>query len=53
MSDAKAQSSDPVDKRPQLEKECHGPCEKQWRDYQACSERIKKDDTGVAHCSGW
>jgi ubiquinol-cytochrome c reductase subunit 6 len=56
MSDSQSNdssSSEPVDRKATLEKQCHPPCEKQWQNYQACTDRIKGDDTGVKHCTGW
>jgi len=37
-------SSCPV--KTELEKECHAPCAKWFKEYEACGERIKKHDHG-------
>eukprot|EP00276_Gloeochaete_wittrockiana_P002998 CAMPEP_0184656260 /NCGR_PEP_ID=MMETSP0308-20130426/16134_1 /TAXON_ID=38269 /ORGANISM="Gloeochaete witrockiana, Strain SAG 46.84" /LENGTH=66 /DNA_ID=CAMNT_0027093291 /DNA_START=76 /DNA_END=276 /DNA_ORIENTATION=- len=35
-------ADDPVDMKPELEKECHSACKKFWEEYEACSERVHK-----------
>jgi ubiquinol-cytochrome c reductase subunit 6 len=42
---------EPVDPKPEIEKQCHKPCEKQWNQYQACVDRITKK--GEGHCEEW
>ena len=43
--------SDPVDPKPRIEKECHKPCESQWREYGKCKDRIKAK--GEGSCEPW
>lgn len=44
--------SEPVDPKPQAEKECHASCTKQWSQYEACKERIAKK-AGGGTCEPW
>lgn len=41
------------DPKPQLEEACKVDCLKEWHNYKACAERIKSDESGEAHCTGW
>uniref|UniRef100_A0A061R170 Cytochrome b-c1 complex subunit 6 n=1 Tax=Tetraselmis sp. GSL018 TaxID=582737 RepID=A0A061R170_9CHLO len=43
---------DPVCPKPELEEKCKPSCVKALVEYQACVERIEKDTTGEAHCTG-
>ncbi|GBG72063.1 hypothetical protein CBR_g10998 [Chara braunii] len=43
---------EPVDPRPKMEESCKPNCVKQLLQYQACVERLEKDDTGAKHCTG-
>ena len=41
-----------VDTRPELEEYCKPKCVKAWVAYQECVDRVEKDTTGEAHCTG-
>ncbi len=41
-----------VDTKPAIEEACKPKCVKPFIQYQACVERIAKDTTGEAHCTG-
>jgi len=43
---------DPVDPRIEIEEACKPSCTKAWSEYEKCLERMKKDTTGEAHCTG-
>jgi ubiquinol-cytochrome c reductase subunit 6 len=43
--------ADVVDPKPQIEKECHKPCDKEWSQYEKCKERIKAKGEGT--CEPW
>eukprot|EP00192_Tetraselmis_astigmatica_P022868 CAMPEP_0117663408 /NCGR_PEP_ID=MMETSP0804-20121206/8589_1 /TAXON_ID=1074897 /ORGANISM="Tetraselmis astigmatica, Strain CCMP880" /LENGTH=68 /DNA_ID=CAMNT_0005470409 /DNA_START=69 /DNA_END=275 /DNA_ORIENTATION=+ len=38
--------------KPEIEEKCKPNCVKALVEYQACTERIEKDTTGEAHCTG-
>ncbi|QDZ25299.1 ubiquinol-cytochrome C reductase [Chloropicon primus] len=46
------EEEDPEDVRPQLEEFCKPKCVKAWVAYQECTDRVSKDTTGEAHCTG-
>ena len=50
--DEEEEEEEPVDNRPELEEFCKTKCVKTWVSYQECVERIEKDTTGEAHCTG-
>ena len=56
LSDApslrRSDDEDPVDIRPELEEACKPKCAKFVAAYDACVERVAKDTTGEAHCTG-
>jgi len=41
-----------IDPKAQIEETCKPKCVKFLMEYEACAERIKKDTTGEAHCTG-
>ncbi|GBG32669.1 Cytochrome b-c1 complex subunit 6 [Hondaea fermentalgiana] len=43
-------SDDPVDPRPEIEEACKPGCQKYWKEYEACAERVQAK--GEGHCSG-
>ncbi|RYG46705.1 hypothetical protein EON67_09255 [archaeon] len=45
------QADEPVDRKPEIEQECHKPCTSAWANYEACKERIAAKGTGS--CEPW
>eukprot|EP00184_Porphyridium_aerugineum_P004610 CAMPEP_0184696510 /NCGR_PEP_ID=MMETSP0313-20130426/3773_1 /TAXON_ID=2792 /ORGANISM="Porphyridium aerugineum, Strain SAG 1380-2" /LENGTH=67 /DNA_ID=CAMNT_0027155141 /DNA_START=173 /DNA_END=376 /DNA_ORIENTATION=- len=44
--------TDPVDRKEEIEEGCKPKCIKELTEYEKCKERISKDTTGEAHCTG-
>jgi hypothetical protein len=45
------QADEPVDPKPQIEKDCHPSCKKEWTEYEMCKDRIAAKGTG--NCEPW
>jgi ubiquinol-cytochrome c reductase subunit 6 len=45
------QAESAVDPKARIEKECHKPCEREWKEYEKCKERIKAK--GEGSCEPW
>ncbi|GBG72064.1 hypothetical protein CBR_g10999 [Chara braunii] len=43
---------EPVDPKAEIEESCKPKCVKQLLQYQACVERVEKDETGEKHATG-
>ncbi|KAL4423424.1 hypothetical protein ABPG77_010002 [Micractinium sp. CCAP 211/92] len=43
---------EPVNPQIEVEESCKPQCVKAWLEYQACAERVEKDESGEAHCTG-
>ncbi|XP_027106359.1 cytochrome b-c1 complex subunit 6 [Coffea eugenioides] len=43
---------EPVDPKKHMEDVCKAKCTREWRAYEDCVFRVRKDDTGNKHCTG-